>query len=164
MLAEYFQVVEPGVGTLVSARESGGAETQRRERAILKQRNRSQLRQPPSVSKAVHSTWLEQPQITWADLGSQYGMPPQKVLESLCLCASIGMASDLRRLAAQMQIGAPNSVSPACCRTCLHTRSFPHCRIIKNFLHVKYGNRGVSRRRDGKGREAEAEQIMLDGM
>ena len=78
------------------------------------QQTKSARSKPASTkARATHKLWLENPGMSWGALADALLLTPERVVSHLVECACSGMETDITRLAAQLQIGYPNSVRPA---------------------------------------------------
>ena len=126
MTAEYFQVVEPRVGTLVSdavdssddpatSLEAASTAAAHPDASPAAYQHTKRARSKPASTKAraTHKLWLENPGMSWGALAEALFLTPERVANHLVECACNGMETDITRLAAQLQIGYPNSVRTA---------------------------------------------------
>lgn len=113
VVGDYFMVVQPGVGTVVSS--EGTAETSEmpslRTPRTRTTRSKSSAR-PSGAARKVHDDWLADPNMTWGVVAAANGISPERAIGHLVDCVSGGIPTDLTRLAAQLQMSsAAESVS-----------------------------------------------------
>ena len=114
MVGEYFQVVESSQGVLFGASDGCVEEAMPTRVASAQRQPKSRFSPPTAGAKATHQLWLSNPGMTWAQAAQARGIKPSSAMDDLVAAAIAsaagGQATDLSRLASELQIGSPGSV------------------------------------------------------